>query len=72
MAGGQPHKAAIANREAFEFGYWQPKIAAWEECRGIIYEMVTKVFLGEDIDLALAEGRMLVEEAIQEMLSERF
>ena len=45
-----PHKAAIANLEAFEYGYWQPKIAAWEECRGLISEMVTKVFLGEDID----------------------
>ena len=67
-----PHKAAIANLEAFEYGYWQPKIAAWEECRGIIYEMVTKVFLGEDIDLSLAEGRMRVEEAVQEMLNERF
>ena len=33
---------------------------------------MTKVFLGEDIDMALAEGRMLVEEAIDAMLSERF
>ena len=67
-----PHKAAMANLEAFEYGYWQPKIAAWEECRGIIYEMVTKVFLGEDIDLSLAEGQMLVEEAIEDMLSQRY
>jgi multiple sugar transport system substrate-binding protein len=67
-----PHKAAIANLEAFEYGYWQPKIAAWEECRGLISEMVTKVFLGEDIDLSLAEGRYRIEEVIQEMLNERF
>ncbi|NMB02006.1 MAG: extracellular solute-binding protein, partial [Firmicutes bacterium] len=67
-----PHKAAIANLEAFEFGYWQPKIAAWEECRSIIGQMVEKVFLGEPIELALAEAEMLVQEAIEDMLSQRY
>lgn len=38
----------------------------------MISEMVTKVFLGEDIDLSLAEGRYQIEEVIQEMLNERF
>ena len=71
LAEANPHKAAIANLRPLNT-VTGAKIAAWEECRGIIYEMVTKVFLGEDIDMALAEGRMLVEEAIDAMLSERF
>ncbi|NLL47250.1 MAG: ABC transporter substrate-binding protein [Firmicutes bacterium] len=67
-----PHKAAVANLDAFEYGYWQPTIAAWEEARNAIGTAVERVFLGEPMDLVLDEAQMLVEEAIDEMLSQRY
>ena len=70
--GDNPHKAAVANLDAFKYGYWQPTIAAWEEARGAIGQAVEKVFLGEPIEFALAEAQMLVEEAIEDMLSQRY
>jgi hypothetical protein len=67
-----PHKAAVANLDAFGYGYWQPTIAAWEEARGVIGQAVERVFLGEPIESTLAEAQMLVEEAIEDMLSQRY
>lgn len=67
-----PHKAAVANLDAFGYGYWQPTIAAWEEARGVIGQAVERVFLGEPIDIVLDEAQMLVEEAIEDMLSQRY
>ncbi|NLL49238.1 MAG: hypothetical protein GX249_11705, partial [Firmicutes bacterium] len=60
------------NLDAFEYGYWQPTIAAWEEARNAIGTAVERVFLGEPMDLVLDEAQMLVEEAIDEMLSQRY
>lgn len=67
-----PHKAAIANVDAFGFGYWQPKIAAWEEARSAIGQAVEKAFLGTPIEDALAEAAFEVEMAIEDMLSQRY
>lgn len=67
-----PHKAAIANVDAFGYGYWQPKVAAWEEARSAIGQAVEKVFLGTPIEDALAEAAFEVEEAIADMLSQRY
>lgn len=67
-----PHKAAVANLDAFEYGYWQPTIAAWEEARSAIGMAVEKVFLGEPISPVLDEAQMMVEEAIEDMLSQRY
>lgn len=67
-----PHKAAVANLEAFGHGYWQPKVAAWEEARSAIGQAVEKAFLGTPIEEALAEAQFLVEEAIEDMLSQRY
>lgn len=67
-----PHKAAVANLDAFGYGYWQPTVAAWEEARSAIGMAVERVFLGEPIDLVLEEAQMMVEEAIEDMLSQRY
>lgn len=67
-----PHKAAVADLDALSHGYWQPRIGAWEEARSAIGQMVSKVFLGESIEAALDEAQMLVEEAIEDMLSQRY
>ena len=67
-----PHKAAVANLEAFGYGYWQPTIAAWEEARSAIGQAVERVFLGEPIDFVLEDAQMMVEEAIEDMLTQRY
>lgn len=68
-----PHKAAIANLDAFGYGYWQPKIAAWEEARSSIGQAIEKAFLGVlDPQAALDEAAFEVEEAIEEMLNQRY
>lgn len=68
-----PHKAAIANLDAFGYGYWQPKIAAWEQARSSIGQAVEKAFLGVmSVEDALNEAAFEVEEAIDEMLSQRY
>lgn len=67
-----PHKAAVANLEAFGNGYWQPTIAAWEEARSAIGQAVERVFLGEPIDFVLEDAQMMVEEAIEDMLTQRY
>lgn len=68
-----PHKAAIANLDAFGYGYWQPKIAAWEQARSSIGQAVEKAFLGVmSVEDALNEAAFEVEEAIEEMLTQRY
>lgn len=68
-----PHKAAIADANAFANGYWQPTIAAWGQARSAVYQAVEKAFLGVmSIEDALAEAALDVEEAIEEMLSQRY
>ena len=68
-----PHLAAIADEEALAHGYWQPRIGAWEQARGAIYEAVEKVFLGvSTVQEALDEAAFEVEEAIEEMLTQRY
>jgi len=68
-----PHLAAIADEDALASGYWQPRIAAWEQARGVIYEAVEKAFLGvAGVEEALQEAALEVEAAIEEMLTQRY